>query len=115
MQADIGAIIGGSFVPETLMANLDELKAAYAVAQDDAAFQAEFHQLLNEYVGRPSPLTFADALDRAFWRRENLSQTRRTESHRRAQNQQRHRANPAGAAEWAKRASLPKRARGNTA
>ncbi|MBC7775821.1 MAG: tryptophan synthase subunit beta, partial [Phycisphaerae bacterium] len=35
---------GGSFVPETLMANLDELKAAYAVAQDDPAFQAEFHQ-----------------------------------------------------------------------
>ncbi len=57
---------GGSFVPETLMANLDELKAAYAVARDDAEFQAEFHQLLNEYVGRPSPLTFAARLTEHF-------------------------------------------------
>ena len=57
---------GGSFVPETLMANLDELKAAYAVARDDAEFQAEFHQLLNEYVGRPSPLTYAARLTEHF-------------------------------------------------
>ena len=57
---------GGSFVPETLMANLDELKAAYAVARDDEAFQAEFHQLLTEYVGRPSPLTFASRLTEHF-------------------------------------------------
>lgn len=57
---------GGSFVPETLMRNLDELKTAYAVAQDDPEFQAEFHQLLNEYVGRPSPLTFAKRLTEHF-------------------------------------------------
>ncbi len=48
------------------MRNLDELKAAYAVAQDDPDFQAEFHQLLNEYVGRPSPLTFAKRLTEHF-------------------------------------------------
>lgn len=57
---------GGSFVPETLMANLEELKAAYAVARDDEAFQAEFQQLLTEYVGRPSPLTFASRLTEHF-------------------------------------------------
>ncbi len=57
---------GGSFVPETLMQNLDELKAAYAVARDDAEFQAEFQQLLTEYVGRPSPLTFAARLTEHF-------------------------------------------------
>ena len=59
-------VYGGSFVPETLMANLDELKAAYAVARDDAAFQAEFHYLLNDYVGRPSPLTYAARLTEHF-------------------------------------------------
>lgn len=48
------------------MANLEELKAAYAVARDDEAFQSEFHQLLNEYVGRPSPLTFAARLTEHF-------------------------------------------------
>ena len=48
------------------MRNLDELKTAYAVAQDDSDFQAEFHQLLNEYVGRPSPLTYAKRLTEHF-------------------------------------------------
>ncbi len=45
---------GGSFVPETLMYALDELKTAYAVAKDDPAFQEEFHRLLRDFVGRPT-------------------------------------------------------------
>ncbi len=72
---------GGSFVPETLMHPLEELKAAYAVARDDAAFQAEFHALLRDYVGRPTPLTFAERLTnqlggaRIFLKREDLNHT----------------------------------------
>lgn len=48
------------------MANLDELKAAYAIARDDELFQSEFNELLTEYVGRPSPLTFASRLTEHF-------------------------------------------------
>ncbi|MBI1760385.1 MAG: tryptophan synthase subunit beta [Acidobacteria bacterium] len=74
-------LYGGSFVPETLMHPLEELKTAYAVARDDAAFQAEFHALLRDYVGRPTPLTFADRLTnqlggaRIFLKREDLNHT----------------------------------------
>jgi tryptophan synthase beta chain len=72
---------GGSFVPETLMHNLDELKAAYAAAKDDPDFQREFDQLLREYVGRPSPLTFAERLSeqlggaKIYLKREDLNHT----------------------------------------
>lgn len=47
------------FVPETLMAALSELTAEYERAKADPAFQAELDQLLSEYVGRPTPLYFA--------------------------------------------------------
>ncbi len=47
---------GGRFVPETLMAPLEELLESYHVARDDAAFQAEFAQLLRDFSGRPTPL-----------------------------------------------------------
>ena len=50
---------GGVFVAETLFAALDELKAAYAAAQQDPAFQAEFADELAHYVGRPSPIYHA--------------------------------------------------------
>ncbi|HKX28231.1 MAG TPA: tryptophan synthase subunit beta, partial [Blastocatellia bacterium] len=53
---------GGSFVPETLMHPLAELKAAYAEARADESFQREFETLLREYVGRPTPITFAGRL-----------------------------------------------------
>ncbi|NNF58069.1 MAG: tryptophan synthase subunit beta, partial [Rhodothermaceae bacterium] len=46
---------GGAFVPEILWPVLEELKTAYAEAQIDPAFLAEYHQLLREYVGRPTP------------------------------------------------------------
>jgi tryptophan synthase beta chain len=50
---------GGMFVPETLMAPLQELSVAYDDARRDPAFQAELDDLLHNYVGRPTPLYFA--------------------------------------------------------
>jgi tryptophan synthase beta chain len=47
---------GGRFVPETLMFALEQLDNAYRAAKNDPAFNAEFHRLLNDYVGRPSRL-----------------------------------------------------------
>src|SRR5437868_608831 len=72
---------GGRFVPETLMAALDQLAAAYAEAQRDPAFQQQFHALLRDYVGRPSPLYFARRLTEAaggariFLKREDMNHT----------------------------------------
>ncbi len=57
---------GGRFVPETLMAVLEELEAAYGAARRDPAFAAELTSLLGEYVGRPTPLTFAERLTEAL-------------------------------------------------
>lgn len=51
---------GGMFVPETLMAPLQELSTAYAAAKADPAFQAELDNLLHNYCGRPTPLYFAE-------------------------------------------------------
>ena len=53
---------GGRYVPETLMAALLELDAAYAEAQVDPAFHAELDALLKDYAGRPTPLYFAKRL-----------------------------------------------------
>lgn len=53
---------GGKYVPETLMPALSELETAYAKYQGDADFQQELNQLLRDYVGRPSPLYFAERL-----------------------------------------------------
>ena len=51
---------GGMFVPETLMAPLQELAAVYAAAKADPAFHAELDDLLHNYCGRPTPLYFAE-------------------------------------------------------
>lgn len=53
---------GGKYVPETLMPALFELEAALEKYRNDRAFNAELEQLLRDYVGRPSPLYFADRL-----------------------------------------------------
>ncbi len=72
---------GGRYVPETLMAALEELQAAYAVAQTDPAFQAELDSLLGDYAGRPTPLYFAKRMSeefggaRIFLKREDLLHT----------------------------------------
>jgi tryptophan synthase beta chain len=72
---------GGRYVPETLMAALEELEAAYAVAQKDPAFQAELDDLLHNYCGRPTPLYFAKRLTerlggaKIYLKREDLLHT----------------------------------------
>jgi len=74
-------IYGGRYVPETLMAALEELEAAYAVAQKDTAFQAELDDLLRNYCGRPTPLYFAKRLTeqcggaKIYLKREDLLHT----------------------------------------
>jgi tryptophan synthase beta chain len=71
---------GGRYVPETLIAALDQLTALYDEARSDAAFWAEFEGLLNEVVGRPSLLSTAPRLSEAVgapvWlKREDLNHT----------------------------------------
>jgi len=71
---------GGSFVAETLMRPLQELTAAYERYIADADFLAEFDDDLRHYVGRPSPLYFAERLSRQygariFLKREDLNHT----------------------------------------
>ena len=72
---------GGRFVAETLMPALLRLEQAYAAARRDPAFQAEFRNLLRDYVGRPSPLYFARRLTEAYGgakiylKREDLNHT----------------------------------------
>jgi tryptophan synthase beta chain len=71
---------GGQYVPETLMPALEELEAAFSAAQSDPAFQAEFDEMLRNYVGRPSPLTaaprFGERLGTHVWlKREDLNHT----------------------------------------
>jgi tryptophan synthase beta chain len=55
-------IFGGRFVAETLMPLVLDLEREYRAAQSDPAFAAEFEDLLNHYVGRPSPLYYAERL-----------------------------------------------------
>lgn len=70
---------GGQFVPETLMAALAELEAAYRKCSADPVFLGEFHNLLETYVGRPTPLTHARRLSQAlggaqiYLKREDLA------------------------------------------
>jgi tryptophan synthase beta chain len=72
---------GGVFVAETLTAALDELRAAYAAARRDPAFEAEFRHELKHYVGRPSPIYPAKRLSekcggaQIYLKREDLNHT----------------------------------------
>ena len=59
---------GGKYVPETLMPALSELEQAYYQYRDDADFKAELEGLLKDYVGRPSPLYFAERLTQRYAR-----------------------------------------------
>src|SRR6266404_2951568 len=59
-------IYGGRFVAETLMPLVLAVEAAYAAARSDPGFQAELDYYLEHYVGRPSPLYFAERLTRHF-------------------------------------------------
>jgi tryptophan synthase beta chain len=72
---------GGRYVPETLMAALVELEAAYAQAKEDAEFQRELDGLLHQYAGRPTPLFYAARLTQklggaqVYLKREDLLHT----------------------------------------
>ena len=57
---------GGKYVPETLMPALSELETAYSKYKSDPDFQQELNQLLRDYVGRSSPLYFAERLTRHY-------------------------------------------------
>src|SRR3989304_3834176 len=72
---------GGRYVPETLMAPLEELEGAYAAACADATFRHELDSLLRDFAGRPTPLQFAARLTehlggpRIYLKREDLLHT----------------------------------------
>src|SRR3954453_16681518 len=72
---------GGRYVPEVLMAPIEELEKADAEARQDPAFQAELSDLLQNYAGRPTPLYFAKRLTetlggaRIWLKREDLLHT----------------------------------------
>ena len=72
---------GGRYVPETLMAPLEELTEAFDAARDDESFQREFESLLRDYSGRPTPLFHTARLTehaggaRIYLKREDLSHT----------------------------------------
>jgi tryptophan synthase beta chain len=72
---------GGRYVPETLVAALDELEHAYAEAQADPAFHTRLDSFLRDYAGRPTPLYFAERLTESlggakiYLKREDLLHT----------------------------------------
>lgn len=72
---------GGRYVPETLMYALEQLTQAYTEAREDPSFQNELDRRWREYVGRPSPLYFAERLTavaggaRIYLKREDLNHT----------------------------------------
>ncbi|HJW78017.1 MAG TPA: pyridoxal-phosphate dependent enzyme, partial [Beijerinckiaceae bacterium] len=74
-------IFGGRFVAETLMPLILELEKAYGEAKNDPAFQAEMASYLTHYVGRPSPLYFAERLTehlggaKIYFKRDELNHT----------------------------------------
>jgi tryptophan synthase beta chain len=74
-------VYGGRYVPETLMAALQELEREYDIAKADAAFQQELADLLRDFAGRPTPLYFAKRLTedlggaKIYLKREDLLHT----------------------------------------
>ncbi|MFQ5716542.1 MAG: tryptophan synthase subunit beta [Nitrospinales bacterium] len=74
-------VFGGKYVIETLMPALDELEKVYLAAKNDPAFQKQLNYYLQHYVGRPSPLYFAENLTRRlggakiYLKREDLNHT----------------------------------------
>jgi tryptophan synthase beta chain len=71
---------GGAYIPEMLHRNVEELREKYINIMYEESFQKEFHALLKDYVGRPSPLYFAKRLSekystKIFLKREDLNHT----------------------------------------
>ena len=108
-------IYGGRFVAETLMPHILELEAAYAAAKADPAYQKEMDHHLAHFVGRPSPLYFAERLTEHFggakiyFKREELNHTGAHKVNNVT------RPDHARACAWARSASSPKPAPACTA
>lgn len=73
-------IFGGSYIPEMLYPNVEELSKTYLKIMADVSFKKKFNQLLKDYVGRPSPLYFAKRLSekyntKIYLKREDLNHT----------------------------------------
>ena len=74
-------IFGGRYGAETLMTLILEVEKVYHEMKDDPVFHKEFHSYLNDYVGRPSPLFFAERLTqhlggaKIYFKREDLNHT----------------------------------------
>src|SRR5690606_16917950 len=71
---------GGAFIPEMLYPNVEELKQKYLQIMNEPSFQEEYHNLLKQYVGRPTPLYFAKRLSeqyntKIYLKREDLCHT----------------------------------------
>ena len=71
---------GGAFIPEMLFQNVETLKGAYLNIYQDPSFQKEYHELLRDYVGRPTPLFYAARLSakhdtKIYLKREDLCHT----------------------------------------
>lgn len=71
---------GGAYIPEMLYPNIDQLKEQYLEIIGNASFQEEYQQLLRDYVGRPTPLYFANRLSekyntKIYLKREDLCHT----------------------------------------
>ncbi len=80
-ETGLFGIYGGRFVAETLMPNILELEASYAAAKKDPAYEAELNDFLEHYVGRPSPLYYAERLTghlggaKIYFKRDELNHT----------------------------------------
>ena len=72
---------GGKYMPESLMLVINELENQFNILKNDPEFWAEYHQILSDYVGRPSPLYFAKNLTalcggaKIYLKREDLNHT----------------------------------------
>lgn len=71
---------GGAYIPEMLYPNVEELRQQYLAVMQEESFQSEFKQLLKDYVGRPTPLYFAERLSskyntKIYLKREDLCHT----------------------------------------
>ena len=71
---------GGAYIPEILYKTVEDLKKAYLPILESEDFKSEFHALLKDYVGRPSPLYFARRMSekygcQLYLKREDLNHT----------------------------------------
>ena len=80
-------IHGGQYIPETLMNAVLELEKAYEHYKNDPEFNRELTDLLNSYAGRPSSLYYAQHMTEDLGGAKDISEKRRSEPYRSAQDQ----------------------------